>query len=133
MSDFEIKNEVVILSNEIFLQQALNGGKNSIPEADANNNLNRNKISKYDELIKYAKTLLEQNKDIKSSLCAALKSASNDLTEIAKIVAATLIPLAIGNNTSIQLDSYIFAGISVVVFNAGINTLCNEKKENNNE
>lgn len=124
-SDFT--DEVIKLANEVFLEQVLNQGINSIPEVKK---VNKNKsIKSYNDLIVKSEKIIKKQK-IKTKLCEALKSTSKDLTEIAKIVAAVLIPLALADKPIIQLNSYIFAGISVVIFNAGVNSICSEKNEN---
>jgi hypothetical protein len=63
-------------------------------------------------------------KDIRQALCPALKSASNDAFEIAKITTPILVPLALVGTIAIPLNPLLFAIIALVIARMGIASLC---------
>lgn len=127
--------EVIYNANKIFLQIALNNGENSITENVAGDETRKKEleIKSYNELLEVAEKEVKKSKKLKSTLCAALSSVSDDLTEVAKIVCASTIPLLIADKSLIPLNSLLFAGIAVMIYNSGISSFCNEYKNKSNE
>lgn len=75
----------------------------------------------------HAEDLIKQPTVIQR-LCPALKSVSDDLGEVAKIVAATMLPLALGPQAILPITPLAFGALSVVVVRAGVRSLCSEDK-----
>ena len=73
---------------------------------------------------------LVKNKEIRQLLCPALRSASSDVWEIAKIVTPILYASSIAGSISIPRDPVVFAALAIVVARMGIMSLCvdNDKK-----
>jgi hypothetical protein len=87
----------------------------------------KEKLIDFNNLLKRCKSYLSDEKII-LLLCPALKSISSDLKEISKIVVAVLFPLSISKEHIIPLDSLVYSGISLIIFNAGISSVCNNKE-----
>jgi|GEM_PF-5140032 len=77
-----------------------------------------------------AKKLLAEE-DICSRLCNALRTASNDSFEIAKIITPILVGLVVAGTISIPLLPILFASIALAITRMSIASLCgnNEDKE----
>jgi len=119
--------EVIDLANILFFQQSAGATQFALPKNYVNNDDIKIKVNKEHIDIKI---LLEQSKEriedksIKARLCAALKSTTNDLIEIAKVVIAVLLPLSLAPHLLIPTIPIIYAGISLVIYNAGVKSLC---------
>lgn len=70
------------------------------------------------------------NKNILKLLCPALKTASNDTFEIAKITTPILLSLALAGTINLPLIPVIFAGIAVAIGRLGISTICADYNDN---
>jgi hypothetical protein len=75
----------------------------------------------------HAEDLIKQPTVIER-LCPALKAVSDDLGEVAKIVAAAMIPLALGPQAILPLTPLAFGALAVIVVRVGVRSLCSEDK-----
>jgi hypothetical protein len=64
---------------------------------------------------------------LRAILCPALKSSSHDLSEIAKTVAAALLPLSLAHVVSLPITPLVYAAIALVIFNAGVSSFCSQR------
>ncbi len=89
--------------------------------------------SKEIELAKaHAEDLIKQPTVIER-LCPALKSVSDDLGDVAKVVVPVMIPLALGPQALIPLTPLAFGALAVVIVRAGVRSLCPEDKRETRE
>jgi hypothetical protein len=120
---------VIDLSNVLYFQSSLGKTHFALPKA-------RHRSKSFD--VQNAaevdiRVLLETSREIvktpaiKDRLCAGLKSISKDLTETSKLVVGILLPLSLASKSTIPLNPMIFAGISLFIFNAGINSICRDE------
>ncbi len=72
---------------------------------------------------KRAKDLVRR-RDIREYLCPALRSASNDVWEVAKVATPILYSLATAGTVSIPRDPVLFAAAAIVIVRMGIASLC---------
>jgi hypothetical protein len=61
---------------------------------------------------------------LKQRICSALKSATKDLTDIAKTVAAVLLPLSLSGAVAISLSPIVYAGVALIIFTSGVAAFC---------
>lgn len=66
---------------------------------------------------------------VKSYLCPALQSVSDDAFEIAKIIIPILVSLSLAKTITVPLDSLLFALIPLSIARMGIASLCDKKVE----
>jgi hypothetical protein len=71
----------------------------------------------------HAQDLIKQPSVIER-LCPALRYASDELGEVAKIVGAAMIPLTVGPQAVLPLTPLAFGALAVVVVRAGVRSLC---------
>ena len=69
-----------------------------------------------------------QKPDFKQKICPALLSASDDIKDIAKIISAVLLPMALTPQAVIPLSPLAFAAVALVASRAGIQSLCHDHK-----
>ncbi len=70
-----------------------------------------------------AKEIIKKKK-VRASLCSALKTASNDTFEIAKIITPILIGLGAAGTISIPLLPVLFAALAFTIARLGISSVC---------
>lgn len=68
---------------------------------------------------------------VKAALCAALKSATNNIRGVSQVVVATLLPLALAGTISVPLTPLALAAAAVIVFDAGVAAFCSDEWSNN--
>ncbi len=71
---------------------------------------------------------LADKPSIKSYLCPALSSSTDDLRTIAITLASTLSSLAATGQIAVPLSAVIVAGLAVIVFRAGVKAYCSDRK-----
>jgi len=69
---------------------------------------------------------LVAKKEIKKYLCAALKSVSDDVFEISKVITPILLSLSIAGTISIPLSPLLYASMAILISKMGIAMLCAE-------
>jgi len=65
---------------------------------------------------------------VKKQVCGALKSVSNDLSEITKIVATALISLSTAGVITLPMTPLAFAAAGLVVFRSGVAAYCPDQE-----
>jgi len=65
---------------------------------------------------------------VRRYLCPALKSVSGDAFEIARIVTPLLAGLRVSGRLSIDLDPWLFAGVSLLIARMGVATFCADEE-----
>jgi hypothetical protein len=63
---------------------------------------------------------------LKAFICPLLRSTSHDISEIAKVVAASLLPLSLAHTIDLPLNPLIYAAIALLIFNSGVAAFCSE-------
>ncbi len=115
--------DVVSLAIQMEVADALNGGRLAIAPV-AENELSQ-PISKGDVEIAIAESrILLQQPAITERLCPALRSVSDDIRDVAKIVSAAMLPLALVPGSVIPLSPLVFAAVALVLVRAGVNSIC---------
>lgn len=66
---------------------------------------------------------------VKSKICAGIKSATNNVKEIAKIVLASLLPLSLAGTIAVPLTPMLLAAVILTVLDSGIAAYCDGIKE----
>lgn len=119
-----LQNEVAQLAHLLFHQQTQGLQHNAIPNRSAAEATTEDgKAESLATVLETAEKQIKQN-NLRRILCGYLSSASGDLTEISKIVAAVLLPLSVTSKIPLQSDPLIYAGIALVVFNANVKVFC---------
>jgi hypothetical protein len=77
-----------------------------------------------DLLYQRAMALLKQDIELRKSLCAGLKGAANDLTDVAKNLTYVLVPLSLAGTVNVPLDPALYAMLAFIVVKFGINAIC---------
>lgn len=67
-----------------------------------------------------------QRQDIRKLICPALKSVSDDVNEIAKVIVPLLAGAALGGTLIIPLNPILFGWIALIIARSGIATICTE-------
>lgn len=67
---------------------------------------------------------LVNRRDIRTRLCPALRSVTNDAYDIGKVVTPLLFGAILGHQIFMPLDDVLFAGISLVIARMGISSIC---------
>lgn len=115
----EFERQVLLAVDHVEAELALDDGLSALPQPgdapESQSDLTRT--------VQTAKSLVER-RDIRAKLCPSLKSLADDSREIAKLVTAAMLPLALSG--AIPLSPLIFAGIAVVIARTGIKTICPE-------
>jgi hypothetical protein len=78
-----------------------------------------------DQAISQAESVVSR-KDILARLCPALRSASDDIREVATVVSAALLPLALSGVIAIPVTPLAFAAVALVIVRASVATLCSD-------
>jgi hypothetical protein len=111
----EVMAGVELIEAELALGDALfalpNSGANEVSgtETDA------------EKAIITAKDIVDRQ-DIRARLCPSLNSLADDSREIAKVVTAAMLPLAIVG--TLPLSPLVFAAVAIVIARMGIKALC---------
>jgi hypothetical protein len=119
--------EVVEAAYQIELMDALGGAREaqSFPTGrDESASLFPEEIARAKA---HAEELIKQH-PVLDRLCPAMKSVSGDLAEVAKTVAAAMLPLSLGPQAILPLTPLVFGALAVVVFRVGVRTVCPEGK-----
>jgi hypothetical protein len=78
-----------------------------------------------DNAVEQAESELEKQA-AKKAVCAALESTGDDLTDIAKVVAAALLPLVASGVIILSLTPLAFATAALVVYKTGVSAYCSD-------
>jgi len=119
-------DEVVEVAQRIELMDALGGGRAALPfpaGRDESASLSPEAIA---DAKAHAEKLITQPTVIER-LCPALKSVSGDLAEVAKVVTAAMLPLALGPQAMLPLTALAFGALAFVVVRAGVQFVCSEE------
>ena len=67
---------------------------------------------------------LLREKTVLDTLCPALRSVSDDLSSIAKVVGGSMLTLALSPAAAIPVSALVFGAIAVMIARAGVSSLC---------
>jgi hypothetical protein len=125
----KFNQEVVNLALQMQLSEVLEAGKLAIPLLVKSSDIQAPvKKEDIDLAITESNALLAQP-SVRDRLCPALKSVSDDIREVAKVVSAAMLPLALIPGSVIPLSPLVFAAFAVVIVRAGIKSICPPDKE----
>ncbi|VAX12461.1 hypothetical protein MNBD_GAMMA24-331 [hydrothermal vent metagenome] len=118
VDEIEFLNQVENLAIELYAAQALS--KSSSMAKPPPVGIDRDAISDAREAAEaeLAKTSVRQ------TLCAALRSTSNNIRDVTKVVAAALLPLSQAGVIALPLTPIAFAAVAVIVFDIGVAAYC---------
>lgn len=125
----EFENQVIKYSYLIYLKsEAKSFG--ALPKVEDNvyKELLEEEVNDVKDLFEYSQEVVQKN-EVMDKLCPALKSISDDLKEISKVVVGVLLPLSLAPNLLIPLNPIIYSGIALIVFRAGVSSICEEYKK----
>jgi hypothetical protein len=75
------------------------------------------------QAISHAKHLLN-DPTAKARICEAVKACAEDIREIAKVLSAALLPLALAGTIALPITPLAFAALAFVVARAGVHAIC---------
>jgi hypothetical protein len=67
---------------------------------------------------------LLQRPTVRQQLCRPLRSVSEDIREVAKVVGAALLPLSLTPAAVIPVSAVLFGAVAVMIVRAGISSVC---------
>lgn len=113
--------QVTLLASALYSEKVLSNSKSlaSIPTKEVDQH-------KLHEAVQLAKKELRKA-NVKNLVCAALKSASTNIRDVAKIVGAALLPLSIAGTISLPITPLFYAAAALIVFDIGVNTYCRKR------
>ena len=71
-----------------------------------------------------ARAIVERSPEVKEQICAALRSVSDDVKDIAKLVGAAVLSLMAAGVISVVATPFAAAGFVIMVLRAGISAFC---------
>lgn len=119
----QFTRDVVSLAIQMEVADALHGGRLAIPPATGSELPQPITKGDVDIAVAESQALLQQP-SIKERLCPALRSVSDDIRDVAKIVSAAMLPLALVPGSVIPLSPLVFAAVALVIVRAGVNSIC---------
>ena len=123
VNETDLINQVSNLAADLYSWKVLSRSK-SIAEPPLNE-VDQSKLAQASDLAKN-----EIFKPfVKEALCAALKATSNNIRDVARVVAATLLPLSIAGTISLPATPLAFAAAAVILFDIGVAAFCADHQD----